>query len=500
MDTSSVTPLLALLAPVLGAAATVALRDRPPARELCGVAAGLVQLGIIATMVPTVLDGGTISFTISTFLPEATIGLRVDALGVVLAGTSSLLWILTTVYSMGYLGTGPDRALARFHMYFGLTIAATMGVAFSVNLLTLYLFYEALTIITYPLVTHTRTPEAAQGGKRYLAYQLGTGVALLLPAIVLTYTQSGTFDFVPGGVFDADGGGPLLVLIYVLFLAGIAKAALLPVHAWLPAAMVAPVPVSALLHAVAVVNVGVFTVFRVVLDVFGTDLASELHLGTVTLAVTSVTILMTSLYALRLDNLKAILAYSTIGQLSYMILGVALLSDAGRTGGVLHLVGHAFAKITLFFAVGSVYLASGRTAVSELRGIGRQMRWTMGAFVIGALSIVGLPPTVGFIAKYFLFLGAADAGQWLVIAVLAVSTVLSAGYYLRVMRVALLESPAPLLAGGSGGDPSVLPKPSITESPALVVGPLVVTAAVTLLLGIAPGPLLELIRAAARVP
>jgi multicomponent Na+:H+ antiporter subunit D len=179
---------------------------------------------------------------------------------------------------------------------------------------------------------------------------------------------------------------------------------------------------------------------------------------------------------------------------------VALLSDAGRTGGVLHLVGHAFAKITLFFAVGSVYLASGRTAVNELRGIGRQMRWTMGAFVIGALSIVGLPPTVGFIAKYFLFLGAADAGQWLVIAVLAVSTVLSAGYYLRVMRVALLESPAPLLAGGSGGDPSVLPKPSITESPALVVGPLVVTAAVTLLLGIAPGPLLELIRAAARVP
>jgi multicomponent Na+:H+ antiporter subunit D len=498
MDSSSVAPLLALLAPVLGAAGTVALRDRPPARELCGVAAGLVQLAIIATMVPTVLDGGTISLTISTFLPEAAIGLRVDALGVVLAGTSCLLWILTTVYSMGYLGTGPDRGLARFHVYFGLTIAATMGVAFSVNLLTLYLFYEALTIITYPLVTHARTPEAAAGGKRYLAYQLGTGVAFLLPAIVLTYTQSGTFDFVRGGVFGADAGGALLVGVYVLFLAGIAKAALLPVHAWLPAAMVAPVPVSALLHAVAVVNVGVFTVFRVVLDVFGTDLAGELHLGAVTLAVSSVTILMTSLYALRLDNLKAILAYSTIGQLSYMILGVALLSEAGRTGGVLHLVGHAFAKITLFFAVGSVYLASHRTAVSELRGIGRQMPWTMGAFVIGGLSIVGLPPTVGFIAKYFLFLGAAEAGQWLVIAVLAVSTVLSAGYYLRVMRVALLDAPSPVVAGGFGDDPSLLREPSITESPALVVGPLVVTAAVTLLLGVAPGALLELVRAAAR--
>jgi multicomponent Na+:H+ antiporter subunit D len=497
VDTLSVAPLLALLVPVLGAAGTVALRDRPPARELCGVAAGLAQLVIIATMVPTVLAQGTISFTISTFLPEAAIGLWVDALGVVLAATSSLLWILTAVYSMGYFGIGPDRALTRFHAYFGLTMAATVGVAFSANLLTLYLFYEALTIITYPLVTHDRTPKAAQGGKRYLTYQLGTGIAFLLPAIVLTYTQSGTFDFVPGGVFDTDAGGPLLVGIYVLFLFGIAKAALLPVHAWLPAAMVAPVPVSALLHAVAIVNVGVFTVFRVVLDVFGTDLAGDLKLGAITLAVTSVTILMTSVYALRLDNLKAVLAYSTIGQLSYMILGVALLSEAGRTGGVLHLVGHAFAKITLFFAVGSVYLASHRTAVSELRGIGRQMPWTMGAFVIGAMSIVGLPPTVGFISKYFLFLGAADAGQWIIIAVLGVSTVLSAGYYLRVIRVALLEAPAPVLSGGTGE--GLLGQQSIAESPVLVVGPLVVTAAVTLLLGVAPGPLLELVRVAARV-
>ncbi|MDP9443841.1 MAG: monovalent cation/H+ antiporter subunit D family protein [Actinomycetota bacterium] len=501
MDVTSVTPLFVLLAPVLGAAATVALRDRPPARELCGVAAGLAQLGLIATMIPVVLAGDTVSFTISAFLPEAEIGLRVDALGLVLAGTSSVLWILTTIYTMGYLGTGPDRALARFHVYFGLTIAATMGVAFSVNLLTLYLFYEALTIITYPLVTHSRTPEAAQGGKRYLGYQLGTGVALLLPAIVLTYTQAGTFDFVPGGVFGTDSGESMLILIYLLFLLGIAKAALLPVHAWLPAAMVAPVPVSALLHAVAVVNVGVFAVFRVIFDVFGTDLAVDLNLGTITLAVTCVTILATSLYALRLDNLKGILAYSTISQLSYMILGVALLNEAGRTGGVLHLVGHAFSKITLFFAVGSVYLASHRTTVRELRGIGRRLPWTMGALVVGALSIVGLPPTVGFISKYFLFLGAADAGQWLVLAVLAMSTVLTGTYYLRIMQIALLEAvPAPALTGGVGDDPRLPRERRVTESPALIVGPLVVTAALTLLLGVAPGTLLELVRAAARVP
>ncbi len=496
MESSSIAPLLVLLAPVLGAAGTAALRDHPPGRELCCVGAGVVQLIVIATMVPTVTDGGTISFTISSFLPQADIGLRVDALGVILAGTSSLLWVLTTVYSMGYLGTGQDRSLARFHVFFGLTIGATVGVAFSVNLLTLYVFYEALTIITFPLVTHARTPEAARGGRRYLTYQLGTGIAFLLPAIVLTYTQSGTFDFVPGGVFDKDAGGTVMVVIYVLFLAGIAKAALLPVHAWLPAAMVAPVPVSALLHAVAVVNVGVFTVFRIVMDVFGTELLAKLHLGTITLVVTSATILMTSLYALRLDNLKAILAYSTIGQLSYMMLGVALLNEAGRTGGILHLIGHAFAKITLFFAVGSVYLASKRTAASDLRGLARRMPWTMGAFAVGALSIIGLPPTVGFIAKYLLFLGAVDAGQWLVVVVLAISTVLSAGYYVRMLRLALLEAPTGVTRESSDG-PGRRRDPPIVESPLLVVAPLVVTAAITLLLGVAPGALLGLVRAAA---
>ncbi|MBA2767752.1 MAG: hypothetical protein H0U35_01200 [Sporichthyaceae bacterium] len=226
----------------------------------------------------------------------------------------------------------------------------------------------------------------------------------------------------------------------------------------------------------------------------------DLNLGAITLVATSLTILMTSLYALRLDNLKAILAYSTIGQLSYMILGVALLSEAGRTGGVLHLVGHAFAKITLFFAVGSIYLASHRTAVSQLRGIGRRMPWTMGALAIGALSIVGLPPTVGFISKYFLFLGAVEAGQWLVLVVLGVSTVLSAGYYLRVIRMALLEAPAPVLTGHSAEGAAPIRERSITESPALVVVPLMVTAAVTLLLGVAPDVLLDLVRTAARVP
>jgi multicomponent Na+:H+ antiporter subunit D len=344
-------------------------------------------------------------------------------------------------------------------------------------------------------VVHSGTPEALRGGRRYLAYQLGAGIVFLLPAIVLTYVQAGTVDFVPGGILDDGTSSVLLVTLFVLFLLGIAKAALMPLHAWLPAAMVAPVPVSALLHAVAVVNVGVFCVMRVVLDVFGPDLTGDLGLGVLTLVVTSVTILVASVFALRLDSLKAVLAYSTIGQLSYMMLGVALLSPAGRTGGILHLVGHSFSKITLFFAVGAIYLASQRTLASELRGVGRQLPWTMAAFAIGALSIIGLPPTVGFVAKYFLFLGAVEAGQWLVLVVLAVSTLLSAGYYLRILQSALFAAPVAAPAAGGAGAARTARTPAIKEPGALVIGPLLVTAAITLVLGIAPSWLLDLIRA-----
>ena len=493
MDVAGMTPLLALLVPVFGAAVVWLLRHRPPAREIGGIIAGLAQFAVVATMVPAVRDGGTVSFTLSTFLPEASIALRADALGVVLAGTAAILWVLTTIYAMGYFGTTPDPKITRFHACLCLTMAGTVGVAFSANLLTLYLFYEAMTIITYPLVAHAGTPEAVRGGRRYLAYQLGAGIAFLLPAIILTYVEAGTFDFVPGGIFGPDASSVLLVIVYVLYLLGIAKAALMPVHSWLPAAMVAPVPVSALLHAVAVVNVGVFCVMRVVLDVYGSELVGDLGLGALTLVLTSATIIIASLYALRLDSLKGILAYSTIGQLSYMMLGVALLSPGGRLGAILHLVGHSFSKITLFFAVGSIYLASHRTLASELRGIGRQLPLTMGAFAIGALSIIGLPPTVGFVAKYFLFLGAVEAGQWLVLVVLSVSTLLSAEYYLRIMHGALLVGPA-LVPSGGADSAAGLRGPSVSEPSGLVVGPMLVTAVVTLVLGVAPDWLLDLIR------
>ncbi len=483
--------LLPLVIPLIGALAVALLRDRPQGRDWAAILAGIAELVAVLVMLPDVLDGQRATFSIAPFLPDASVALRADPLGILLLLTASPLWLLTTVYSIGYL-RGSTASLTRLHVLMAITISATAGVAFSANLITLYLFYEAMTIATYPLVTFTGTNKAAAGGRRYLSYQLGTGIALFLPAVVLTYTQTGSFALTPGGIFGAEPTGLLPILTYLLFLFGIAKAAIFPVHAWLPAAMVAPVPVSALLHSVAVVNVGVFTLFRVLLDVFGEDAVASLGLGRLTLIATSVTIVVASLVALRLENLKEILAYSTIGQLSYMVLGMALLNEAGATGGALHLVGHSVSKITLFFAVGAIAVGTGATRVNELRGLGQRMPLLLGVFAVGAASIVGLPPTVGFLTKYFLFIGVAETHQWLVLVVLAASTVLSATYYLRVVRTSL--SPMPHV----DGRPSAPTSPPLSGGPVPreMLVPVIITAVLTVLLGVLPGPLLTLVRAA----
>lgn len=481
--------LAPVLIPLLGAAAIAMLRERPHARDFAAIVAGIVQIAAVAVLLPGVLDGERPTVTIAPFLPEAPLALRADPLGALLLMTASPLWLLTTVYSVGYLH-GTTLSPARLHVLVAVTIATTAGVAFAANLVTLYLFYEAMTIATYPLVTATGSDEAARGGRRYLSYQLGTGIALFLPAIVLTYTQTGSFDLTPGGVFGAEPTGLLPIVTYLLFLFGIAKAAIVPAHAWLPAAMVAPVPVSALLHAVAVVNVGVFTLFRVLLDVFGNDAVTSLGLAWITLIAASATILVASLVALQVGNLKEILAYSTIGQLSYMIVGLALLNESGTTGGLLHLVGHSVSKITLFFAVGTIAVATGATTLQELRGLGQRLPLVLALFAVGAASIVGLPPTVGFVTKYFLFLGAADAGQWLVLLVLAASTVLTATYYLRVIRTSLSASTE--RRHGTHASPA---RKSTGSVPRQMLVPTIVTGTFTILLGIVPGPVLTLARA-----
>ncbi|MFQ5780364.1 MAG: proton-conducting transporter membrane subunit, partial [Nitrospiria bacterium] len=351
-------------------------------------------------------------------------------------------------------------------------------------------------LITYPLVSHSQTDEAYAGANKYFFYLLGTSKAFLLTAVLLTYAVAGTLDFQQGGLFPPGVNSTVLVIIYCLFLAGIGKAAIMPLHAWLPAAMVAPTPVSALLHAVAVVNTGVFSVLRVMFHVFGVDLMQSLHLGSATAVLVSFTIIMASTYALTRDNLKARLAYSTISQLSYIILGGALLSPSGMAGGVLHIANHAFSKITLFYAAGSIYVASHKKNISEMNGIGRQMPWTMTAFAIGTLSMIGVPPSAGFASKWFLVLGTIEAKQIPILFVLLTSTLLNALYFVPIVYNAFFKPPPE--EGGhheagdkdgheAGGHP-------VQEGSYFIVGPLVVTAVISLILGIFPDIFLGLVR------
>ncbi len=489
MEVFSILPFLAMAVALAGVAGIYATRNTPNVREGCSLGAAVLQFLIVCAMVPPILAGNTLHFTLFPFLPQVSISFRVDALGVLLALTASFLWILAVLYSIGYMRSLGEHSQTRFYACFAVTLAATMGIAFSENLITLYIFYELLTFVTYPLVTHEGTEEAKAAGKRYLLYHLGASIVFMLPAIFLIYVISGTFDFQPGGVFPEGAGGALLVVVYLMFLFGSAKAAIMPFHGWLPSAMVAPVPVSALLHAVAVVNVGVFCILRLILDVYGPTLMADLNLGFITAVIASVTILLASFYTFMLDNIKAILAFSTISQLSYMVLGVALLSSSSMTGGIIHIANHAFGKITLFFCAGSIYIAARTLKVSEMGGIGRLMPWTAGAFAIGVFSIVGIPPTAGFISKWYLFLGTIQAGQIAFFFVFLISTLLAAAYYLKIFRMIFL---------GSRGDESdsAAEAPNIKESSNFIIVPLAISAAMSIILGIYPNFLLELARMA----
>jgi len=480
-------PLIAVAVPILGAALIALSRGRPPLRDALSVGTAALQVVVLLTLAPAILAGQAVELTLLAFLPQVAIAFRVDALGYLFATTASFLWLLTATYAVGYLRAMGERHLARFHSFLALALAATVAVAFSANLVTMYLFYEALTLATYPLVTHHGDEASATAGRRYLAYHFGTSIAFLLPAVILTYLLSGTFAFTRGGVFPAGTDVVAQVVAYVLFLAGIAKAAMVPFHAWLPSAMVAPTPVSALLHAVAVVNAGVFCVLRVMLDVFGPARLAELHLGVGTAVAASVTILFASFAALRMEQLKAVLAYSTIAQLSYMILGAALLVPSGTIGGVVHLANHSFAKITLFFAAGALLVVSGRTRIADLGGLGPRWPWIMGPFVIGALGVVGVPPTGGFITKWYLVVGSLQAGQLAVLAVLALSTLLTALYYLRVVRIAFFR---PAEAEHVRERPAALPFS--------MQAPLVIAAALSLAFGLYPAFLLQLAGLVAR--
>ncbi len=427
-------PVVAVSISLLAVPLIILLNKKPNLREAVSLLAGVVKLGCVIALVPHVLNGEQIEIVLWEFEAGLPIAFRVDGLGLLFAFVAASLWIVTTAYSIGYMRTTKSKNLTRFYSYFAISLAATLGVAFSANLLTLYLFYEALSLATFPLVTHNGDGEARSGGRRYLYFLLTTSIGLVLPAMLYIYGQVGDLNFQPGGVLVDSGMSQTTLLVLLLaFVFGFAKAALMPFHGWLPGAMVAPTPVSALLHAVAVVKVGVFSILRIITGIFGTDFMAQVNWHEIVTWVAAGTVVISSLIALSQDNLKRRLAYSTIGQLAYIILGASLLTDRAVTGSSLHILMHAFGKITLFFCAGAIYVASGKKYISQMVGLGRIMPWTMAAFLIGSMSVIGLPPTGGFVSKWLLLMGALDARMNAVVVVYLVSSLLNAAYFLPIV-------------------------------------------------------------------
>jgi multicomponent Na+:H+ antiporter subunit D len=436
---------LSLLVPAAGALLIACAGRWPNLREAVTGVTALALFACVLALLHPVSGGARPELRLFEVLPGLQIAFKVEPLGMLFALIASGLWIVNSLYSVGYMRGNDEAHQTRFYVCFALALAATMGIALAGNLFTLFLFYEMLTLTTYPLVTHHGTPEARNGGRVYLGVLLGTSIVLLLPALVWIWQVAGTTDFVAGGILAGKLGHGALAGLLVLCMFGIGKAALMPVHRWLPAAMVAPTPVSALLHAVAVVKAGVFSVVKLIVYIFGVDnLATSGLAGSADwlVVVAGFTIIAASLVALAADNLKRRLAYSTVSQLSYVVMAAALLAPWSVVGAALHIAAHAVGKITLFFAAGAIYTAAHKTEVSQLDGIGRRMPWTMGAFAIAALSMIGLPPAVGFVSKWYMLSGAMAAQHWLAVGVIVLSTLLNAAYFLPIVYRAFFVAPS----------------------------------------------------------
>ena len=451
---------------------------RPNLREFWSIAGAVLTFISVAAMVPTIWNGGRIVYTLSSIAPGINLNFRVDALSLIFGIVSSFLWIFASIYNIGYMRSLGEHAQTRYYTCFAAAIVGAQGVSYSGGLFSLYLFYEIITLVTYPLVAHHQDEEGYAGAKKYLVYLMGTSKGFLLPALILTYVMTGTLDFADNirtGIFPANADHLWITVTYVLFIAGFAKAAVMPFHNWLPSAMVAPTPVSALLHAVAVVKAGVFCVSRVMLSTFGTNCLQELGIGLITAYVVSFTILAASIIALTKDDLKARLAYSTVSQLSYIILGVALLDNMGVLGGIIHIVNHGFSKITLFFCAGAIYVAAHKKKISDMAGIGYAMPFTMGAFALASLSMIGAPPVGGFVTKWYLLNGALEIKNIPILIVLMTSTILNAGYFVPIIIRAFFE-----------GKKERWSRSDIKEAPMTMVVPIVLASAISLILGIYP--------------
>ncbi len=442
MDTALILPLT-VATPLAGAGFILLAHRYGWLREAVTLVSAVILTGLVLLLLPDALDGRQTAVTFAQPVAGIALSLQVEPLGVLFALLASCLWIVTAVYSIGYMRAQKARHQTRFYASFALSLACTMGIAFSANMFTLYVFYEALTLSTYPLVTHTGTDRACRAGRIYLGVLLSTSIGLLLLAMIWTWSLAGTLDFRPEGILAETTTGPMAGALYVLYLFGIAKAAIMPFHFWLPAAMVAPAPVSALLHAVAVVKAGVFTILKVTVYLFGIDRVSNLAASDWLMYLAAFTILAASIIALYQDDLKTRLAYSTVSHLSYVILGALLANAAGIVGAALHMVTHGFAKITLFFCAGAVIVTTGKTAISQMDGLGLRMPITMTAFFVASLSLIGLPPLGGMWSKWYLVMGALQAQHLLMLGVLLIGSLLNVAYLLPISARAFFRKPAP---------------------------------------------------------
>ncbi len=458
-----------LLTPVVGAILIFLFSRYRGLIELLFVTTSVALLALTIAVVYQGNDVFNHSVILVNLIGSIPVAFHIEPLGILYACVASGLWLVTTIYAIGYMNANHEKHLARFYICFCLAMSAVMGIAYSSNLLTLFIFYELLTLSTYPLVAHKGNDAAKAGARTYLGILFGTSIGFLLIAIIWTWHTTGTLDFKAGGILDGQLPDHLLMLLFALYAFGIGKAALMPFHRWLPAAMVAPTPVSALLHAVAVVKAGVFCVLKVTVYIFGIDLLHMTGSNSPIIWVAAGTMLLASLIALQQDNLKARLAYSTVSQLAYIVLGAALATSTSIMGASLHLASHAAGKITLFFCAGAIYTATKKTLVSELDGLGRAMPFTFTAYTIAAISIIGLPPLAGSWSKWFLIDGAISADRLLVAIAFLVSTLLNIAYLMPITLNGFLKKPNSKLRGTH-------------EAPISLVAPLCLTAALCIAL------------------
>lgn len=477
--TANTALILTLLTPLFGAV-LIGLTGRwPNLRETITMVTALSLFGLVIRVLIGLNAGEQIGVELFTVMSGVGIAFNTEPLSILFAMIASGLWVVTSVYAFGYMRGTNEINQTRFYVCFAIALFGAMGVAFSANLLTLFIFYEVLTISTYPLVTHKGDAKAKAGGRTYLGILMTTSIVFLLPAIIWVYAAAGTLDFVPGGILEGNLAAGSATLLLLLFLFGVAKAAVMPVHKWLPAAMVAPTPVSALLHAVAVVKAGVFTLTKVVIYIFGTDYLADVPYESIAVYFAGFTVIAASCIALRQTNIKRLLAYSTIGQLSYIVMATMALAPYSEIGAAIHIAAHAFGKITLFFTAGAIYVASKKTEITQLNGIGWRMPFTMAAFTIGALSMIGVPPTAGFVSKWFIIAGAFQLDNYFVLVVLILSTALNAGYFLPIIFNAFFK-------------PEDVKLKDHGEAPTSMVAALCVTASLTLLFFFFNGPVLDL--------